>query len=279
MQKTKKARTATILLAILWLLVGLSNISVAENIPISEEELEKIGLNKIRLESGIGVIMFNLSESSNHLKASGYLTVSNTYNTSITISCQIVTKLSTVDLNEDGTPRIHKTISNIIIFKPVPDGSWITLEKDNALVSPCSIYNFRYIVDIPLDEDTTFSADEGYLVYIHIKKTTENATGMQIGINYNYKLFLIFTGELEQGIVFSTWMLIPIPFVIGGILFITYKQKRRKDPFKIKDTGDSFEIKRTKPNVVKPDDNPLLHQKIDKLTDPDDQDVTWGGNK
>ena len=274
MRKGKKAKSATIALVILWLLIGLSNISVAENIPISKEGLEQMGLNKVRLESGIGVIVFNLSESSDCLKASGYLTLSNTYNASATITCRIITRLSVVDLNEDGNPRLHKTISNNIIFFPIPDDSWITLEDEKAAINPHSIYNFRYTVDIPLNEGIVFDNNEGYLLYINVKKTIENATGANIGIDYNYKLFLIFTGELKQGIVFSTWMIVPIPVIlITGTSLAIYKKKHHKKPktttntkaIEIPDRVVVTETYRETPTASNKYTD--IHQKIDHLLD------------
>ena len=115
--KNKKAVSVIAALVLMWLLTGFSNISIAENIPISEEELGKIGMNRIRLESGIGVIVLNLSKG--ELNSNGYLTVSNTYNSSVTFRCQIITKMSVVDLDENGSCRIHKKISNNIIFTPL----------------------------------------------------------------------------------------------------------------------------------------------------------------
>jgi len=108
MQKKQIARSAITLLIVMWLLSGLTIISIAENIPISEEGLKKAGMNKIRLESGIGVIVFNLSKTSGQLQTDGYLTLSNTYNSSATITCQVNIDLSTVDLDENGTYRVHK---------------------------------------------------------------------------------------------------------------------------------------------------------------------------
>jgi len=231
MQKIKRARAAATVLVILWLLLGLSIISNsnAENIPLSKEGLEKIGLNKVRLESGIGVIVFNLSESYDKLEADGYLTVSNTYNASVIISCRIITKLSAVDLDESGMFRVHKKISDNVIFKPIPAESWITLEDDKAVIDPHSVYNFRYAVDIPLSSEDSFDTSEGYLLYINVRKDLGNATGVQIGIDYDYKLFIIFTGELKQeNLVFSLWMLLLIPIPIVGGTLILYKNKKLK---------------------------------------------------
>jgi len=277
MQKKQIARSAIGLLVVIWLLSGLTTISNAENIPISEEGLEKIGLNKIRLESGIGVIVFNLSKQYDRLEASGYLTMSNTYNSSATISCYVITKLSTVDLDEDGTPRIHKIISDIIIFKPVPDGSWITLEDNKAVIDPYSVYNFRYTVNIDVEylrkeakKNNIFNTSEGYLVYINVKKDLGDATGAQIGIDYNYKLFLIFTGELKQESFISSFFLlliIPASVIIGTSLLFHKKKKSKKvnvvpdiNPIR---TNENKERKTFKDKSI-PDDN-AMRQRIDGI--------------
>jgi len=231
MKKSKVISVVTGLI-FLWLLFGLiSSVSYAENIPISEEGLGKIGLNKFRLESGIGVIVFNLSESYDRLEADGYLTVSNTYNSSVIIYCELITLLSPVDLDAEGHPRIHKRISDIILFKRIPDSSWITLEDSRAEVDSCSIYNFRYHVDIPLDPRDPFIDNEGYLVYINVKKDLGDVSGANIGIDYNYKLFFVFTGEQDQGFILTQGMIIFMFIGSGGIIgcvsCVFYIRKRR----------------------------------------------------
>lgn len=268
--KTRKARSATIILIILWLLSGLSNISIAENIPISEEGLGRIGLNKIRLESGIGVLVFNLTTSTDRLTGDGYLTVSNTYNSSVTIYCQVISKLSSVDLDEERNPRLHKVISDFIIFNPIPDISWITLEDTEAIIDPFSIYNFRYEVDIPLDEEDSFEASRGYLLYIHIRKDLGDVTGAVIGIDYNYKLFLVFTGviEQEQNIALGLFLLLFMPsWVVLGIGFVLYKRKHKKidiipDTSPVYTNKDNTEIISEDKSVL---DKDSMHQRVDDL--------------
>jgi len=93
MQKRKNAILAIMIAVMLWLLIGFSLFSNAENIPLSDEGLDKIGLDQIRLESGIGVVVFDLSKANDVLEIDGFLTVSNTFNSSVTILCQMVTKL------------------------------------------------------------------------------------------------------------------------------------------------------------------------------------------
>jgi len=279
MNKNRRAISVTTILVLLWLLIGSSGISIAENIPISEKGLERIGLNRIRLESGIGVIVFNLSEAPNRLKASGFLTVSNTYNVSVTIKCKIVTKLSDVDLDKDGSYRVHKTISDSITFYPLPDSSLVTLEDDEAVINPYSIYNFRYEVSIPLDEEIEFPNNKGYLLYINVRRGTGDVTGAQICIDYDYKIFLIFTGKLqvEEGF-FKEWMLlVSIPIIVSIVGFAIYKQKRKGDPFKIKKQIDPFEIRTAKSKTHEKGTDAILHQKIDKLTELSDNRGTSRG--
>jgi len=283
--KNKKASSAAIIiLVLLWLLLGLTNISIAENIPISEEGIKKIGYDKFGLASGIGVAVFNLTTSTDRLQMTGFLTVSNTYNNSVIITCQLITKLSSVDLDENRQPRLHKVISDHIIFEPIPDVSWITLESENARVNPCSVYNFRYTIDIPLDSGYSFDKDTGYLLYINVKKTIENATGTNIGIAYNYKLFLVFTGEQqEQNPAFSMWMLIPVPIVIGGAVFAVYRKKHKKThtiaPKKTPTVASSsVTVKKTpvdKPTV----DSDDMRLRIDRMLERDKQDMFRGGGR
>jgi hypothetical protein len=271
MQKNHIAKKATIMLTMLWLLSSITMFSYAENIPISEEGLQKIGLNKIRLENGIGVIVFNLSETGDYLRSDGYLTMSNTYNTSITMSCDIVTKLSVVDLDMNGNPRFHLTISNNTLIKPVPTASWVSLEENKAVINPLSIYNYRYTINIPLSKD--FNSKEGYLLYIHITKDMSNVTGANIGIDYLYKIFIIFTGETRSGMVFSQWMflLLLIPGGIGSLLF--YKTKKKKHIKYVKNIEPVAKTVYAKPvyvsrlstNTMLVDKDVELRNKIDDL--------------
>lgn len=253
MRNIKKARLVTTFFLIFFMsLSSLPIASYGENISLNQKDIEKIGLNKIRLENGIGVMVFDLSKTQNQLKEEGFLTISNTYNSSITISCQIITKLSSVDLNPDGSPRIHPKISNTIIIYPIPDNSWIILAEKKAVINPYSIYNFRYTIDIPLNKNYSFDSKKGYLVYINIKKTIENATGANIGIDYNYKLFILFNGELKQGLSFGLWMFIPISLgvCIGTVFILNTIHKKKK----------------TKQKHIRPDNKPV-YNKPEKIID------------
>lgn len=224
-----KAISAIIVLVLLWLLIGLASIiSTAENIPLSELQLEKIGLNKIRLESGIGVLVFNLSKYHDKLTGSGYVVLSNTHNESVLVNCHIITKMSPVDLDEYGNPRIHEVISNSVIFDAIPDGSWLTLEDDKATIKPYHQYKFRYNLNIPLSSEYKFDTGKGFLVYINIKKKLENASGMNIGIDYSYKLFIYFEGKLEQSNLLTYLILIIGPATVISVSVIIYKRVHKK---------------------------------------------------
>lgn len=276
MRKKKKANSVTIsLFIILLLLISFSNLCIAENIPISEEGIKKIGKDKIRLESGIGVLVFELEKIDDKITGEGYLTLSNTYNDSAIIECKLIGKLSPLDLDENGNPRIHKIVSDKIVFDKIPTLSWISLEDDNARINPYSVYNFRYHVEIPITSETSFNESKGYLIYINVRKTLENATGANIGIDYNYKLFLIFKGELDEGFILSTYqmMMIPIPIFVGGIIFSVYKRKKNKKKIKapkapkapIKVQAEN-NIINDKPVVTKSAGNSdLIENKIDLL--------------
>lgn len=252
MREKKKARLVTIVLAILFLsLSSFSIASNAENIPLSEEGILKIGLDKVRLESSIGVIVFNLTTEGNNLEASGYFTISNTFNTSVSVSCKKVIKLSTVDLNETtGLPRVHHKIIENVYMYPFPTDLWVTLESDKAIIEPFSVYNYRYTIKIPIDID--FNKNKGYLMYLNIGKDLGSATGAQIGINYDYKLFIIFTGE-KQGFTLSLGnMLIPIIIIaiITVIIALFALIRRRRHNAPKKENIPKPEPIKTNPNPI-----------------------------
>ena len=169
-------------------------------------------------------------------------------------------------------------ISDSIIFKPIPSKYkfWITLEDDKAKVNPYSVYNFRYTVNIPLYEEFTPNINEGYLLYINIRKDMKTATGVNIGIDYNYKLFIIFTGELEDRIDFSQWISLLIPISAMGIFAIFHKVTEERRPtvsysgeknIKKKDVEPIY-IKAERPQIIQEDEVTAegdMRQRIDNM--------------
>lgn len=232
MLKMKKTKTRIVAMSLMLLLSGSYIISNAENIPLTNEEISRAGNDNVGLVNGIGVIIFDLSNSNadDNLKSGGHLGISNTYNESFTFSAKIITELSPVDL-ENGNPRIHKTISNSTLFYPLPDASWIKLESDKVIVDPLSYYSLGYTITIPQSEASKMQNGTGYLLYINIKKSLDNKTGARIGIDYNYKLFIIFSGKVSQGASFiiGGWFIVPLALIIGIVsVSVVYAIKRRK---------------------------------------------------
>lgn len=264
--KKNRAISAAIILVLLWLLFGLNMSVYAENIPISSSSVEKIGVNKIRLESGIGVLVFDMSEEKQGdiLRGNGYLTMSNTYNNSFGFTCRVVTVLSTVDLDVDGNNRIHPKINPVIVFKPLPDSSYVTLEDTHAVIEPFSVYHFRYEIRIPICR--VLNDREGYLFYINIGRDLSNSSGMNIAINYNYKVFIIFT-NVEKNMGTPMWLFFLVPSCIILCTVVIYRKKNHKIPVKADVTLEP------KPRVIDPvvvvepisDSDSDIHDCIDEL--------------
>jgi len=264
MQK-RKAISAIIILVMLWLPInGLVINSIAGTRPISKKGIEEIGLNKLRLESGIGVLTFDLTEFSNQnrMTGDGFLTISNTYDSNVFLKCSIIVKkLSPPDLDEDGKPRIHPKVSYNITFYPVPTKDWITLENTTATIPPFHVYDFYYHVDIPLTSEwASYNNSNGYLLYINVKKTIENATGANVGIDYSYKLFIIFYGKYAPNTsLLNTLILIIIPATAIGVTIVVVYKKRHKcsDDTDI-DTLQPNNLQMEQKNNVKVEDRPIF---------------------
>lgn len=216
---------------VLMLLSSFSIFSVmAENIPYSDNEIEKIGIDQFKILGLYGTHRFNLSEPGSTLFSEGYILFSNTHNTSITISLSTTNTLAIIDLDKNGNPRVHTTISEDIIFKPVPDISWVKLNEAVFTIEPRSQYRAYYTVEMSknsvwkgIDEDTA----NGFLGYIIIKEKKDATSGMNIGIDYRYKVFTLFTGECVYDVFFVDPIYIIIfAGVIAGtvILYILYKK-------------------------------------------------------
>ena len=220
----KKVLTVIKIFMVFALLLSLSIFSVtAENTPYSDNEIEKIGIDQFKILGLYGTHRFNLSEPGNTLFSEGYILFSNTYNTSITISLSTTNKLSILDLDENGDPRVHnKTVPPIhesVVFNPIYDPSWIKLDETVFTIEPRSQYKTYYAIEMPknsvwkhIDEDTA----NGFLGYIIIKEKKDANPGMNIGIDYRYKVFTLFTGECSSDVFFID----PIYFVIFAIVIV-----------------------------------------------------------
>lgn len=198
-----------VVIKILLVFILLSSLSIfsatAENIPYSNDEIEELGYDNFRILGLDGFHSFNLSEHGSMLFSKGYLLFSNPCNSSVTISLSTTNTLSIVDLDKAGNPRVHTKVSNDIIFKPVPDISWIKLDETVFTIEPNSRYKAYYTVEMSkvdawgsIDENTS----NGLLGYIIIKEKKDATPGMNIGINYRYKVFTLFTGECPSDVFF-----------------------------------------------------------------------------
>jgi len=212
----------------------------AENIPLTEKEKKSMSGDNIVISNGIAVHVFNFTESDT-LESVGYFDVLNPMNHSIAIKLTIDTTLSTVDLDTDKNPRIHKTISKNVYFEEYPYDSWIELSETSFTIDPESKYRVEYSVNPPegkkawdiIDGDIT----KGFLGYINIKDdelANEQAT-VKVGVNYNYKIFTLFQGAPEEannpfggfGIFFILGIAI---LAIGAVayLFLHIQHRKRK---------------------------------------------------
>ena len=131
-------------------------------------------------------------------------------------------------------------------------------------------------MNIPENQD--FDVDTGYLLYINIKRDMGDVSGVNIGIDYNYKLFIIFTGKNEQKAeIFKGWMFyLMIPFNIISISMVVYIRKKNKKPIVKPKITDALpvipkkEFKEKKKEVID------IRQKIDDILERDHLDKFRG---
>jgi len=239
-----KKNLAAIKIFLVFMLLSSFSIfsAMAENIPYSNDEIEELGYDHFKILGLIGIHKYNLSEQGSTLLSEGYVLFSNTYNTSITISLSTTNTLSIMDLDKNKNPRFHHTISEDTVFKPVPDISWIKLDETVFTIEPYSKYKAYYTVEMPkvdawesIDENTS----NGFLGYIIIKEKKDANSGMNIGIDYCYKVFTLFTGEYVSDVFFVD----PIYFiaaiiVIAGII-VAYVLYTKLEWVDVKDGGES----------------------------------------
>lgn len=213
----------------------------AENIPLTEQQIQQHGTGKIQLDNGIGVIVFNMSEQTNSLNSEGMISVTNTNEYPVSIQCTVIDTLSVVDLDEQGKPRIHTRISDKVTFTSIPDPGWIHLTEEEFTINPLSTYQLGYSVFIPGIQRENLRSDTGFLCYINVKKISDQTSGAQIGIDYNYKVFLLFTDIVEpvmlnMGVtmseMFGAFILVLAVMFVGVLYWDKRKNKQTPRVFK-----------------------------------------------
>ena len=196
----------------------------------SEEELANLPNNEFQVLNSIGAHFFNLSERG-RLESEGCVSLSNTYDKPVSVKLEVITgQLSTVDLDDEGNPRTHK-VSDSTYIHPFPK-PWIILSEDEIVIPANSWYRIHYTVKIPYEDAWKYiehNTSNGFLGYINIKKGTETTGGMNIGINYNYKIFSLFSGEYQESTM-GFYFFAGILAIIGGlVLHLVYnKIEKRK---------------------------------------------------
>jgi len=243
----KHILAATKIFMVFMLLSSLSIFSVtAENTPYSDNEIEKIGIDQFKILGLYGTHRFNLSEPGSSLFSEGYILFSNTYNTSIVISLSTTNKLSILDLGENGDPRVHNRtdppIHESVVFNPIYDTSWIKLNETVFTIEPRSQYRAYYTVEMPKNsvwKHINENTNNGFLGYILIKEKKNANPGMNIGIDYRYKIFTLFTGECSSDVFFiDPVYLIVFAVVIAGII-VTYILSKKLEWVDVNDGGKS----------------------------------------
>ena len=218
------------LLITVGLLLGTSVPTMGAEGTYSEEELANLPNNEFQVLNSIGVHFFDLNERG-YLESEGYVSLSNTYDKSVSVKLEVITgRLSTVDLDDEGNPRTHK-VSDLIYIHPFPK-PWITLSENEIVIPANSWYNVYYTVNIPYEDAWKYIEQDisnGFLGYINVKKGRETTGGMSIGINYNYKIFSLFSGEYQESTM-GFYFFAGITAIIGGLaLHLVYnKIEKRK---------------------------------------------------
>ena len=220
------------LLVTVGLLLGASVPTMGAGGEYSEKELANLPNDEFQVLNSIGVHFFDLNERG-YLESEGYVSLSNTHDKPVSAKLEVITgHLSIVDLDDEGNPRTHK-VSDSIYIHPFPK-QWITLSEDEIVISANSWYNVHYTVKIPYEEAWEYiehNTSNGFLAYINVKKGAETTGGMNIGINYNYKVFSIFSGEYQEPtITMSFYFFAGIISIIGGLVsYLVYdKVEKRK---------------------------------------------------
>ena len=181
-------------------------------------------LGSIVLGNGMGLHTVNIDDDSNVIVSNGYINVTNTESSDITISLSVSTKIATGDFDENGNPRKHK-VSDTVFFDEIPDASWIELEETNLVIPANSIKIINYTLVLPKEEvlrSINYDTTNGYLVYIEVNPSS----GSTIGINYRYKIFIVFEGEISWLTPFSYISLGLITLTISYFIISKVKHKR-----------------------------------------------------
>jgi len=210
----RKFLVALVTISMLLMLPGLT--AQAANKEYTNEEINRLGANRFKMINSIGVHTFNFSEPSDSLESEGYLYLANTYDYPVKVRLEVITKLSVVDLDDNGNPRTHKVTPNVL-YNALPTSSWIKLEETEFTINPKSEYKVKYKVIMPTKdayESIKKDNDNGFLCYINIKSGEES----MVNVNYNYKCFLTFEGEYkEKSIIDSPFTI----FILINIILIS----------------------------------------------------------
>jgi len=183
-----------------------------------------------RLDNSIGLHAFDFSKEGEYFCSNGYITIVNSgINESAEYILTISNELNEVDYDEDGNPREHYVTENVT-FDALSNTNWITFEDNKIIIPPEGTYVFKYTIRMSKEEaykSINKDTSNGFLAYINVKGKTGNV----LGINYNYKMFIVFTGVYNPTPGISIPPHLIIVYIIIGIailtlIVVTYKQKK-----------------------------------------------------
>lgn len=172
---------------------------------------------------------FNITKPGDTLFSEGYIAIENPTDSNAHISLLLFGGLKKVDVDSMGNPRTH-TVSEEVVFYPIPDISWIRLNEVEFTINPRSEYRIGYTVEMPAIsayDAINENVSRGFLAYINVRGEALAGTGGIIGINYDFKVFVTFTGEYEEEATssFPPWSvgIIVSVIAVASILFILKK--------------------------------------------------------
>jgi len=168
----------------------------------------------IMVSGGVGTHTFNLSEPGDYIISDGSFTITNTMDEDVDIQLIIDDALKPVDLGEEGRPRTHTPTGGRLAYH-IPDTSWIQLKNETEILPAQSIIKIEYTIRVNIEdlyEALDGNINKSYLCYINARGVSTKA----IGINYDHKVFLVFTGEFRK--ISLTTNLLPL---FLGLFFMT----------------------------------------------------------
>ena len=174
-----------------------------------------VSASNVMLDTSIGTHEFE-SFSGTNLISDGSFIIRNQDNKVVKLNLSIENNIFENDLDLEGNPRQH-SVSNIVFFHSAPTKDWIQLEKTTLTIPPNSEGVVNYTINIPISELPSYTnTTNGFLSYITIKGGTINANGNSVGVNYQYKIFMIFNGELPAPNP------LPLIFIALGLSLLVY---------------------------------------------------------